>query len=197
MAGRPRTIDRDKVLDAAEAIVTQSGAIGLSLDAVAKAAGISKSGVQHAFGTRDNLISMMINRWGHAFDAEVSAYAGPDPNPRQLLRGHIAATANADEAAHSRSAAMMMALVQQPEQLVATQEWYAAQIGDLNPADPQDRRALLAFLACEGAFLLKAFKLLDFTAHEWQAVFDQISDLSGPEAGAQMPPPEKHSDAGA
>src|SRR5690606_31627342 len=56
MAGRPRTIDRDKVLDAAEAVVMRAGAAGLTIDAVAREAGITKGGVQYAFGSKENLI---------------------------------------------------------------------------------------------------------------------------------------------
>ena len=55
MAGRPRTIDRDKVLDAAEDIVMAQGASGLTFDALAKAAGITKGGLQYCFGTKENL----------------------------------------------------------------------------------------------------------------------------------------------
>lgn len=60
MAARPRSIDRDKVLDAAEALVMIEGAAALSFDAAAKAAGITKGGVQYAFGTRGNLIGSTI-----------------------------------------------------------------------------------------------------------------------------------------
>ena len=63
MAGRPRSIDRDKVLDAAEGIVAAEGAAGLTFDAVARAAGITKGGVQYCFGTKDKLIEAMIDRW--------------------------------------------------------------------------------------------------------------------------------------
>lgn len=42
--GRQRTIDRDKVLDAAEDIVIKQGAAALTIDAVAKSMGISKGG---------------------------------------------------------------------------------------------------------------------------------------------------------
>lgn len=42
--GRQRSIDRDKVLDTAEEIVATRGAAGLTIDAVAKAMGISKGG---------------------------------------------------------------------------------------------------------------------------------------------------------
>lgn len=54
--GRQRSIDRDKVLDIAEEIVATQGAAGLTIDAVAKAMGISKGGVQYCFGSKDALI---------------------------------------------------------------------------------------------------------------------------------------------
>lgn len=47
-------------LDAAEALVMTEGAAALSFDAAAKAAGITKGGVQYAFGTRTNLIGSTI-----------------------------------------------------------------------------------------------------------------------------------------
>lgn len=62
--GRQRSIDRDKVLDAAEEIVATQGAAGLTIDAVAKAMGISKGGVQYCFGSKDALIDAMFDRWG-------------------------------------------------------------------------------------------------------------------------------------
>lgn len=62
--GRQRSIDRDKVLDTAEEIVATQGAAGLTIDAVAKAMGISKGGVQYCFGSKDALIDAMFDRWG-------------------------------------------------------------------------------------------------------------------------------------
>lgn len=53
--GRRRTIDRDQLLDAAEAVIAREGAAGLTIDAVAKEMGITKGGVQYCFGTKDAL----------------------------------------------------------------------------------------------------------------------------------------------
>lgn len=184
MAGRPRSIDRDKVLDAAEHLVVTTGAAALSFDAVAKAAGITKGGVQYAFGTRDKLIQAMLTRWGEAFDADVAARTGPEAGPRATIRGHLAATRDTDEAEHSRSAVMMTALVQHPDQLSETRDWYNARLARLDLDRPEDRRAALAFLAGEGAFLLKAFGLVDLSEAQWKALFgDMISALddTGPD----------------
>lgn len=179
MAGRPRSIDRDKVLDAAEALVVSTGAAALSFDAVAKAAGITKGGVQYAFGTRDNLIKAMIARWGEAFDAEVARQTGPDPSPRALIRGHLGAARDADDAEHSRSAVMMTALLQHPDQLSATRAWYNSRLEGLDLTQPGDRQVALAFLAGEGAFLLKAFGLIDLDQAQWTVLFQDMMSATG------------------
>lgn len=174
MAGRPRSIDRDKVLDAAEALVMTEGAAALSFDAVARAAGITKGGVQYAFGTRANLIRSMIARWGEAHDALTVARSGPDPSPRALIQAHLAVTRDADEAEHSRSAAMMAALLQHPDHLTETRDWYAARLAALDLRQADDRRIALAFLAGEGAFLLKALGLIDLPEDHWRGLFDDL-----------------------
>ncbi len=60
--GRRRTIDRDQLLDAAEAVIGREGAAGLTIDAVAKEMGITKGGVQYCFGTKDALIDAIFER---------------------------------------------------------------------------------------------------------------------------------------
>lgn len=77
--GRQRSINRDKVLDAAEEIVANQGAAGLTIDSVAKAMGISKGGVQYCFGSKDALIDAMFERWGKAYDTLFDAIAGRTP----------------------------------------------------------------------------------------------------------------------
>lgn len=178
MAGRPRSIDRNKVLDAAEAIVAQSGAAGLSIDAVARAAGITKGGVQYCFGTKEKLIEAMIQRWGEAFETEVRGHAGEDASPAAIIRGHLLATRDADDAEHSRSAVMMTALLQSPEQVAATRRWYNARLSGLDLETPKDRKAALALLAGEGAFLLKAFGLVDLDQKQWETLFAEILALT-------------------
>lgn len=179
MAGRPRSIDRDRVLDAAEGIVAQDGAAGLTFEAVARAAGITKGGVQYCFGTKENLIRSMIERWGSIFEAEVLAHAGDDRSPRSVIRGHVLATRDSDEADYSRSAVMMTALLQSPEQVAASRLWYTQRLAGLDMDRPEDRQAALALLASEGAFLLKAFGLIDIDAAQWNALFADMLGMAG------------------
>ncbi|OWJ75707.1 TetR/AcrR family transcriptional regulator [Haematobacter genomosp. 1] len=178
MAGRPRTIDRDKVLDAAEEIVMAQGASGLTFDALAKAAGITKGGLQYCFGTKENLIRAMISRWSEVFEGEVTALAGPDPAPEALIRAHLRVTEVDEIADHSRSAAMMTALLERPDQVASSRDWYAGRLAGLDLSRPEDRRTAVAFLAGEGAFLLKTLGLVRFSAQEWTALFADMQKLT-------------------
>lgn len=174
MSGRPRTIDRDKVLDAAEAIVSRVGAAGLTFEAVAKAAGITKGGVQYCFGTKENLIHAMILRWGKAFDAAVAGHQAGDDQPQARIRAHIQATRDSDDAENARSAVMMTALLQSPQQVAESRDWYNDKLVGLDLDDPAAMRATIAFLAAEGAFFLRAFHLLDLSGPDWDRVHDSI-----------------------
>lgn len=178
MAGRPRSIDRDKVLDAAEAIVSQSGAGGLTFEAVARAAGITKGGVQYCFGTKEKLIAAMIDRWTDAFEVDIRAHTGPDPSPRDVIRGHLAVTGDESDDDYSRSAVMMTALLERPDRVAEGREWYMQRLSCLDMGRAEDRRIAIAFLAGEGAFLLKALGLIEIGEADWKQLFDDILDMA-------------------
>lgn len=184
MAGRPRSIDRDKVLDAAEGIVAASGAAGLSFEAVARAAGITKGGVQYCFGTKEKLITAMIDRWTEAFEHDIRARTGPDAGPVAVIRGHLAVTRDDDEADHSRSAVMMTALLERPDRVAEGRSWYTQRLAGLDLDNADDRRTAIAFLAGEGVFLLKTLGLIDIAEADWKRLFDDMLAMIGTERPA-------------
>ena len=50
--GRKRTIDRDALMDGVESVARREGVSGLSIDALAKEVGISKSSVVYDCGSK-------------------------------------------------------------------------------------------------------------------------------------------------
>lgn len=175
--GRQRSIDRDKVLDAAEEIVATQGAAGLTIDAVAKAMGISKGGVQYCLGSKDALIDAMFDRWGSAYETLFAAIAGDDPSPQTGVRAHMLATQSSDQTASAKAAGLMATLIQTPEHLASTREWYRSRIAGLDLTTEEGKRARLAFLATEGAFMLRYFGLMDIDQAEWEAMFTDMQAL--------------------
>lgn len=175
--GRRRTIDRDKVLDAAEGIVSAVGAAGLTIDAVAKAAGITKGGVQYCFGNKDGLIDAMMERWFSAFDKAAAAEGGNEGDPVKAVRAHAAVTARIDKVDNTRTSGMMVALLQREEHMAKNRAWYRARLDGLDPSTEEGRRARLVFLATEGAFLLRGFGFMEMDDDEWRGMFADILTL--------------------
>ena len=175
--GRYQAVDRDSVLDAAEMLVRTRGIAALTIDAVAKAAGISKGGVQSSFGTKDQLIAAMYERWGTEFDAEVARLAGDVPFPLARLRAHVEVTYRTDKAEGDRAAGLMASLLNAPEHLTLSQEWYASRLDGIDVSTPEGRRARLAFLANEGAFMLRCFGFMKMSEREWREMFADIRSL--------------------
>lgn len=175
--GRPRTIDREKVLDAAEALVGEVGAAGLTIDAVAKAAGITKGGVQYCFGTKQQLIDAMFERWDAEFNQEIVNLVGKDADPVSHVRGYIEATMAIDEVANARAAVLMAALIQAPEHRKRALRWYRQHLQKLDVSTGRGRRSRLAFLASEGIFMLRCFGLMNVSEAEWRSIFADVLAL--------------------
>lgn len=184
MSGRPRSIDREKLLDAAEAIIASEGAAGLSFGALAKAAGVTRGGVQYAFGNKDNLIRAMVDRWADSFETDVMGGLGPDPSPKAVIQSHIRANLAEGAEDFARSAMMMTAIFQNPDQVADTRAWYDSRLAGLDLSRPEDRDAAIAFLASEGVFFLKSFGLTGLDDAAWQQIFAGISRLAEGAEGA-------------
>lgn len=178
--GRRKTIDRDRVLEVAEDIVASRGASALTIDAVAKAAGITKGGVQSCFGTKEALIAAMLRRWMQEYQERVDGIAGPRPSPAAGIAAHVETTHLHDEGSQARAAALLALLLQTPEHLSDTRNWYREQVAGLDMTALADRRARLAFLATEGAFFLRFLGLMPIDRSAWDAMFADIRELLGP-----------------
>ena len=58
--GRKRTIDRDALMDGVESVARREGVSGLSIDALAKEVGISKSSVVYDCGSKAGLLAALL-----------------------------------------------------------------------------------------------------------------------------------------
>lgn len=173
---RPKTVDREHVLNAAERIVANRGAGALSIGAVAEAAGISKGGVQSTFGTREGLIAAMLDRWLETDQQAYTELLGDDGGPRNRLLAHLETTRRADETGLHKTAGLLAALMESPEHLAAVRKWYSARLPSNDVTSEQERKERLAFLAIEGAFFLRFFGLVEMDQDVWEATFQDIRD---------------------
>ena len=174
--GRKKVINRQHVLDVAEEIVSTEGAARLTIESVARAAGISKGGVQSCFGTKEALVEAMLQRWNESYEAAFLQLLTEPGSGIDRVRAHVAVTRNMTDEANARAATFMALLLQSPAHLAWQRNWYRERIAGLDTTSHHGRNARLAFLAMEGAFLLRFFGLMDLD-DAWDPIGADIAAL--------------------
>lgn len=171
--GRKPTITREGLLEIAEGIVRNEGAGGLTIDALAKAAGISKGGVQYSFSSKDDLVRALIDRWTHQFDALLGEV--DDVPPADLIGKYIQVMRDSQAAMNAKMAGLMIAYIQNPQNILETRQWYRSMFERLGGGTGDAQAARVALLAVEGLFLLRIVGI-DETG-EWSAFLDDVESV--------------------
>lgn len=132
-AGPPSV--RDRMLDAAEAVVVRQGIANLTLDAVAAEAGMSKGGLLHHYPSKDKLIEGMVARCAENWRSCVtSAYDEVPPGPGRMARALLNQLADSpawSEQCQRSSSAVFAALAQNPALIQPMRQVYAELRGRL------------------------------------------------------------------
>lgn len=178
--GRPRKIDREAVLDAAQAVVAREGAAQLTLEAVAAEAGISKASVLYDYKTKQALMKAVIERRVAAEDARICAIEeklGPVPNAaiRARLASELRVLSDEDRAVALSLCAMV---AQDAELRKPVQDMIAQRISKIMKTSEQSRGALLAFLAIEGLMALEWLGLHRWPVEERDALIAEMRWLA-------------------
>jgi AcrR family transcriptional regulator len=158
---------RDRILDAAESIVIRDGVARLTLEAAATEAQLSKGGVLYHFGTRDALVSSMVQRLVEGFDADLDAESAADDVAgtaaagryvRSYVRATVRPALTAQDVRRERAgAAVLAAMAAEPQLLeplrTSFDRWQQRLVAD--GVDPV--RATVARLAADGMWLVELF----------------------------------------
>lgn len=138
---------REQLLAAASAVVQAQGSRALTLEAVAKAAGVSKGGLLYHFPTKNALVVGMVAQGVEAFER---ALAAAEASAGDWLSGYVEATL-ADTASEDSLSGVFTAVAEEPELLEpfrkALKRWYQKALTDYGP------RALPLLLALDGLWI--------------------------------------------
>jgi AcrR family transcriptional regulator len=172
---RPRTIDRERLLDIAELLILEAGTGAISFGRLADAAGLSKASVQSVFVTREAMVEALLERWLRherlAYDEEV----GTGATLKERVRRHIKMTKKESEETNSRLAAVLAAQVGESRPNTAMANWYGARVGDLSAGTQEERLQRIAFLAAEGAFFMRYIVGYPITDRLWRELFRDLT----------------------
>ena len=168
---RKKEIDRDRILDAAESVILESGGRTFTLDAVAGRAGISKGGLVYSFPTKDALVRAALEREVTRFQKAVRQRLGDRPlKPFELVLAHIDEALDEDAAATQKAAFLMTALVHAPDMMEPARRYYRALLDPLLSESGAAHEVRHALLAVEGIFLLRGLGFVEVSAAEHKSV---------------------------
>jgi AcrR family transcriptional regulator len=127
--GRPGADTRDRVLDAAEAVVVRQGIANLTLEAVAAGARMSKGGLLHYFPSKDRLVEGLVGRCADQWRAgALEAFERTPPGPGRMARAmlsHLASAREWTEQCQQSSCSAFAALAQNPTLIEPMRRVYA------------------------------------------------------------------------
>lgn len=117
------------LIDSAEVVVTRDGVARLTLEAVAREAGLSKSGLLHHFPSKEALINAMVDRtvvqWSQSVEeATIQQPAGPHRTARGLLQCCLGDASAWNEQLHRSSSALLAVLVHCPDKSTTLHQFY-------------------------------------------------------------------------
>lgn len=168
---RKKEINRDRVLDAAGAVILESGGRNFTLDAVAERAEISKGGLVYTFATKDGLIYAALEREVARFQEAVRRRLGAGPTgPIESVLAHIEEALEEDDASTQMAAFLVTAIVHAPDMLGPVRQLYSALLDPLRSVQGEYAEVRHALLAVEGIFLLRGLGFAEVSADEIKSV---------------------------
>jgi AcrR family transcriptional regulator len=151
---RQPDITQQRLLDVAGELVAESGVMALTLDAVAKRAGVSKGGLLHHFPSKHALLMAMVEDISSRFMGQVAEQAGRDPDAHgRSARAYVRTVVDEPESEIRRWGALSAAFMSDSSLM---EGWRArlAELRTVDMAEADDPVGLMvARLAADGLWL--------------------------------------------
>jgi AcrR family transcriptional regulator len=168
---------RDRLLDAASAVLLRDGAHAMTLEAVAAEAGVSKGGLLYHFPGKAPLLDALVERWNANLEVEVET--SRDDAPGGWVRAYLAASATLSDQERRTEIGLLAALAAEPERLAPVREryerWQARVVDDgVDPAD-----ATIVRLAADGLWIAELLGIAPPEGELREAVLARLRELAG------------------
>jgi AcrR family transcriptional regulator len=164
---------RDRLLDAAERLVAEMGAAHLTLDAVAKFAGVSKGGLLYHFPSKESLLEGMLTRHLAEVEARVAtrlAERGGKPPRAEVFRERIRVLLELRPERPAVGAAVVAASADNPALMAGCRAVYRELLDEFSKLPGGFERAATVLLAAQGLLLAELLHLSPYTPEERERV---------------------------
>jgi AcrR family transcriptional regulator len=175
----PRHSSYDIIVDAAEAVVVEAGAVHMTLGAVAAKAGISKGGLLHHFPSKEALLEAMINRLIKTREESRKKIRGELPeSPTRELKAHMLAALLRDKKYDRVGAPLLAPLAHNPKLAEPVREAIRKVYADIVSAGVKFERAAVLALAADGLLIQETLSISPFTEEQRSRIVEELLRLA-------------------
>lgn len=190
--GRRKSIDRDSIMAAVEAVVRRQGLAGLSIDAVAREAGISKSSVLYDFKNKAGLLAaFMSNRIAVKRDMMIRAAAAREGQEHPWLLGMLDVLSVAPSEEDIAITMILAAGMGSDECRAPMCSLVQDDLTRVTSGPGDSRQAQLAYLAIQGLLSLEYFGFHRFQPEERARLLADIAGLVASPGGERTDDPDE------
>jgi AcrR family transcriptional regulator len=188
---------RQKILDGAMRVAIRDGILALTLDAVAREAGISKGGLTHHFRTKDELISALLEHFRvrtlRAMEKRITEDENPSGRTLRAMIGMVLQPENEADDDEGNSAsencrfftALLAAFATNPRLLDPFRRSVTSIREQLLAQGPNGLRQVALWPAIHGLLLWEHLGIISFADPFLQSMIDELLSLvEGPSVPA-------------
>jgi len=169
---------RKAALEAARKIIARDGPARLTLDSIAKEAGISKGGLMHQFPSKHAVLKALIERHAEYFEDFSRRYLeqAKATSAQPELSTAIATLREAALQPQSFAVAFLSAVAEEPSLLSITRDRDEKRIAAIKAEATDPEVALLRRSAAQGLALGNIFGLSTMSAEDQAKLFERLLD---------------------
>lgn len=172
---------REEILDAAEAVVIESGAGHLTLSAVAAKAGVSKGGLLYHFPSKEDLLKGMLERLIERFDQARNEKArGLKKEAGAQIKATILTYAEGDGQKEKIGSALLAAGAHAPKLLQPARADFRRRLEEFMRSGLNFQRAAVLFFAFYGLVFSDLLSLSPLKPEERHALIRELLRLAKP-----------------
>ena len=172
-----RSSNRQPILDAAEAIVTEQGVNDMTLEGVAARAGVTKGGLIYHFKTKEALLQALVERMMTQIETRQQDDAARHGQTLEaLLLAMIDDTFDMGDAEKTLMTNLLAAVSSYPNQLGPVQQLYERATADVTREHEHAGLALVVSRALDGILFLELLNLKRFSEEERQLTRQTLVD---------------------
>lgn len=170
---------RQRLLDCAAQILVERGLAGLTVQAVADAAGVTKGGLLHHYPSKQKLTEAVFAEMLRVLDAEIDDALAKDPEPHgRFTRAYVCASIRLDAApGPNPCTALSLSTLTDPALRKAWGDWLKARLGRHQDTDADPALQLVRY-AIDGVWLAELMAQDGEQPKDRQALLSQMIDLT-------------------